>query len=159
MTMTNGERVAATLKRESKAVIGNWLHRVRLEPKLMAISLSDEKRTGHLAKLLDEVVHRLLDPLPLGSEVDSYAAVIHGQVRHSQGYTIPMLVEESRILQVSIFETLKNNVGTVDFHLLMPDVMTVADEVYSQLMQTISSFMTAEKLSAEVPVQAHPIAS
>jgi hypothetical protein len=159
MTMTNGERVAATLKRESKAVIGNWLARVRLEPKLMATGLSDEKCTEHLAKLLDEVVHRLLNPLPPTSEAASYAAVIHGQVRQSQGYTIPMLVEESRILQVSIFETLKNSQGTVDFNLLMPDVMTIADEVYSQLMQTISSFMTAEKLSAKVPVQADLIAS
>jgi hypothetical protein len=70
-----------------------------------------------------------------------------------------MLVEESRIFQVSIFETLKNNLGTVDFSLPLPDVMTIADEVYSQLMQKISSFTTAEKLSTEVPVQAHPITS
>jgi hypothetical protein len=70
-----------------------------------------------------------------------------------------MLVEESRILQVSIFETLKNNVGTMDFCSLLPDVMTIADEIYSQLVQTISSFMTAEKLSAEVHVQEDSIAS
>jgi hypothetical protein len=52
-----------------------------------------------------------------------------------------MLVEESRVLQVSIFETLQNNLATVDFSLLLMDVMTIADEVDSQLKQTISSFM------------------
>jgi hypothetical protein len=157
--VTNDERVAAILKRESKAATVNWLARVRLEPDLMAISLSDEKRAGHLPKLMDELVHRLLNPPPPGSTVTSHAAVIHGQVRQAQSYTTSMLVEESRILQASIFETLKNNLGTVDFNSLLPDVMTIADEIYSQLMQTISSFLTAEKLSAQVLVQADSIAS
>ncbi len=52
-----------------------------------------------------------------------------------------MLVEESRVLQVAIFETLQKNLSTVDFSLLLLDVMTIADEVDSQLKQTITSFM------------------
>jgi hypothetical protein len=52
-----------------------------------------------------------------------------------------MIIEESRILQVSIFQTLQNNLTTVDFSILLWDVMTIADEVDSQLKQTISSFM------------------
>lgn len=51
------------------------------------------------------------------------------------------MVEESRVLQVSIFETLQKNLNTVDFSLLLMDVMTIADEVDSQLKQTINSFM------------------
>jgi hypothetical protein len=71
----------------------------------------------------------------------SEAAVAHGRVRQSQGYSIPVMVEESRILQVSIFETLRNNLSSVDFSLLLTDVMTIADECDSQLKQTISSYM------------------
>ena len=138
---TNIERVAAILKRDCRATIQNWLSRVRREPELMAISLSDEKRTGHLPKLLDELVHRLLNPRSLGTKAVSHAAVLHGQVRAAQGYSVSLLVEESRILQVSIFETLQNNLGTVDFSLLLLDVMTIADEVDSQLNQAIVSFM------------------
>jgi hypothetical protein len=52
-----------------------------------------------------------------------------------------MMVEESRILQVSIFETLRNNLSSVDFSLLLTDVMTIADEVDWQLKQTLTSFM------------------
>jgi hypothetical protein len=51
-----------------------------------------------------------------------------------------MIIEESRILQVSIFNTLHNNLRSVDFSLLLIDVMTIADEVDSQLKQTIVSF-------------------
>ncbi len=150
---TNIERVASILERDSKATIQNWLARVRLEPELMAVSLSDEKRTGHLPKLLSELVHRLLNPRSLGTKAVSNAAVLHGKVRAAQGYSVSSLVEESRILQVSIFETLQNNLGTVDFSLLLLDVMTIADEVDSQLKQTISSFMgTSEPNAKEIPV-------
>jgi hypothetical protein len=86
-------------------------------------------------------VHRLRVPRNLGTKQVSEAAVQHGKVRHSQGYSVPMIVEESRILQVSIFNTLQKNLSSVDFSLLLTDVMTIADEVDSQLKQTITSFM------------------
>jgi hypothetical protein len=52
-----------------------------------------------------------------------------------------MLVHESRILQVTLFSTLKDNMNALDFSLLLPDVMTIADEVDAQLTQTMSSYM------------------
>jgi hypothetical protein len=51
-----------------------------------------------------------------------------------------MIIEESRILQVSIFDTLQKNILSVDFSLLLTDVMTIADECDSQLKQAIVSF-------------------
>jgi len=102
--------------------------------------LSPDKRTGHLPLLIRELVHRLRVPRRLGTKQVSNGAVEHGKTRRSQGYTIPMIIEESRILQVSIFHTLQSNLNVVDFSLLLIDVMTIADEVDSQLKQTIVSF-------------------
>jgi ActR/RegA family two-component response regulator len=140
-TPVNTERVASILERDGKLTVANWLTRVEREPELTDVVLTDEQRTGHLPQLLHELVKRLHTPADLGSKAVSKAAVLHGMIRHKQGYTVAMLVEESRILQVSIFETLQNNLGTVDFSLLLLDVMTIADEVDSQLKQTITSFM------------------
>jgi hypothetical protein len=69
--------------------------------------------------------------------------VKHGLVRRTQGYSIPMIIEESRMLQVSLFHTLQVHLNTVDFSLLLTDVMTIADEVDLQLKQTIISFSGA----------------
>jgi len=55
---------------------------------------------------------------------------------------VPMVVEESRILQVSIFRTLQRNLGNVDFSKVLLDVVTIADEVDSQLKQALSSFVS-----------------
>jgi hypothetical protein len=79
-----------------------------------------------------------------GEESDSIcstAAVAHGQMRKLQGYTPAMLVHDSRLLQVTLFGTLQKNLSALDFSLLLPDVMTVADEVDSQLTQAMESYM------------------
>jgi hypothetical protein len=54
-----------------------------------------------------------------------------------------MMVEESRILQVSIFETLQSNLASIDFSVLLIGVMTIADEVDSQLSQAMESYVQA----------------
>ena len=51
-----------------------------------------------------------------------------------------MMVEESRILQVSIFNTIQKNLPRVDFSKVLLDVITIADEVDSQLKQAMSSY-------------------
>jgi CheY-like chemotaxis protein len=146
---TNIERVAAILERDSAATVVGWLNRVKNEPELVALPLDDEERTGHLPILLRELVVRLRVPRRLGTKAISAGAVLHGAIRHQQGYSVSMLIEESRILQVSIFETLQNNLSSVDFSLLLLDVMTIADEVDSQLKQTVNSFnSTAVKMAA-----------
>jgi hypothetical protein len=79
-------------------------------------------------------------PCGLGTKQVSEGAVKHGTIRREQGYSIPMMVEESRILQVSIFNTLQSNLKVVDLSFLLLDLMTIADEVDSQLKDTIVSF-------------------
>jgi DNA-binding response OmpR family regulator len=137
---TNIERVASILERDAHITIANWLSAVKTDKELIRIQLSDDQRTGHLPQLIRELVQRLRVPRSLGTNQKSRGAVLHGKVRRSQGYSIPMIIEESRILQVSIFNTLHNNLRFVDFSLLLIDVMTIADEVDSQLKQTIVSF-------------------
>jgi hypothetical protein len=71
----------------------------------------------------------------------SKAASIHGDLRRKQGYTVALAVEESRLLQVSIFSMLHRNVKRLDFNKLLPDVVTIADEVDAQLKQQMLRFM------------------
>jgi YesN/AraC family two-component response regulator len=55
-----------------------------------------------------------------------------------------MMVEESRMLQVSIFETLQENLPNLDFSVLLQGVMAIADEIDSQLSQAVVCFDAAE---------------
>ena len=144
----NMERVASILESDASVTVAEWLSRVKNDPEVTRIALTDHERTGHLPRLLQELVHRLRKPRALGTKQPSEAAVQHGKVRHSQGYSVSMIIEESRILQVSIFHTLQTNLNRVDFSLLLNDVMTIADEVDSQLKQTVVSFSEAAGIAA-----------
>jgi len=138
------ERVAAILQRCSAAIVGDWLKRVKEASEFTHISLADEDRTGHIPRLIEDLVVRLgkaVEGVTEGDAISSPAAVAHGELRHRQGYTPAMLVHESRIFQVTIFGTLKDNLQSLDFSLLLPDVMTIADEVDAQLTQSMESFM------------------
>jgi DNA-binding response OmpR family regulator len=134
------ERVAVILERDTDRTIQNWMSRVEHNEELTGIPLSFTERTGHLPLLLGDLVRRLR--LAPDAEVPiSNAAREHGVLRRSQGYSVPMMVEESRNLQVSIFSTLQNNLGSADFSTLLLDVMTIADEVDFQLKQSLLGFM------------------
>jgi hypothetical protein len=140
---TKTESVADILERELRAVIVDWLSRVEQEPDLTCIPLSFEGRTGHLPHLLHDVIARLR--LDAGTKAPiSKAAAHHGELRRKQGYTVAMAVEESRLLQVTIFSTLHKNARNLEFSLLLPDVVTIADEVDAQLKEQMLQFMAAD---------------
>jgi hypothetical protein len=134
------ERVAEILERDAESVIRSWMSKVERNEELSGVALSYQERTCHLPLLLRDVVCRLRLPRD-GQPTISRAARDHGILRRGQGYTVPMVVEESRILQVSIFSTLQNNLSSVDFGTVLLDVVTIADEVDSQLKQAMLGFM------------------
>jgi CheY-like chemotaxis protein len=141
--------VATILEEETQPTIKDWLARVDSEPHILTVALDDGKRCAHLPQLFRDLVSRLRNPLPLGSRaLVSPAAAEHGLLRREQGYTAAMMVEESRMLQVSIFQTLQNNLNRVNFSLLMVGVMTIADEVDSQLAQAMSSYVTESRVDS-----------
>jgi hypothetical protein len=124
--------------------VESWLARAKQSSQLNCLELNDEERTGHLPKLVEDLALRLSKLSGASKDSDtlfSAAAVAHGKLRYQQGYTPAMLVHESRILQVTIFGTLQSNLNSLDFSLLLPDVMTIADEVDAQLTQSMDSYM------------------
>ncbi len=140
------QRVSVILQRCLSTILTDWLVRAKSSPELNHINLTDNERTGHLPKLIEDLVARLVRPNATLLESDaliSSSAIEHGRMRFLQGYTSAMLVHESRILQVTLFETLQNNLNHLDFSLLLPDVMKIADEVDAQLTQAMASFTEA----------------
>lgn len=137
------ETVADILEREMPNLTKEWLARVEQEPDLTHIPLNFEERTGHLPQLLHDVIKRLR--MDAGTKAPiSRAAADHGDLRRKQGYTVAMAVEESHLLQVSIFTTLHRNANQLEFSALLPDMVIIADEVDAQLKEQMLLFMAAD---------------
>jgi len=136
------EPVAMILEREVPSTINHWYTRVMNESKITAVQMTREQRCHHLPQILKDLALRLRCYRPLGSrQRPSSAAASHGVDRRDQGYTAAMLVEESRILQVCIFETLQRNLTAIDFSTVLAEVMTIADEVDSQLSYAMDAYV------------------
>ena len=140
--------VATILERNRDSIIQEWFGRVQAEETLMSIPLNREQRCGHLPSIFIDLICRLRSQEPMGTkEPRSAGAARHGVNRFNQGYTAAMLVEESRMLQVSIFNTLHKNLLNIDYSVLLIGVMTIADEIDFQLSQAIESY-TGENASS-----------
>jgi CheY-like chemotaxis protein len=143
------ESVANILDRDIDILMERWLERVEKVGELTALPLPLKERTAYLPEIMKSVTSRLRHVRSLEAiDSPSAAAVAHGKCRYRQGYTAPLIVQESRILQVSIFETIERNLSTVDFTAVLPDIMIIADEVDSQLKQTIDTFLTMQQEGA-----------
>jgi hypothetical protein len=135
--------VADILEQELHPTIHKWIGLVEKEPDLIRIPLNFKDRTGHLPHLMHDVIKRLR--MAAGTKTStSKAAGEHGDLRRKQGYTAAMMIDESRLLQVSIFKTLHNNVTRLEFSALLPDVATIADEVDAQLKCQMLGFMAPD---------------
>jgi hypothetical protein len=150
------DTIATILEQETRATIKDWLLRVDKERRILTIRMDDRKRSAHLPQLFRDLVFRLNNPRPLGCHaLVSPAAAEHGLLRRKQGYTAAMMVEESRMLQVSIFQTLQNNLGRINFSSLLVSVMAIADEVDSQLAQAMACYIEESQVG-NLTVSANP---
>jgi hypothetical protein len=135
------ESVASILARESQSAIQIWFELVEKNAELACVPLTREQRTEHLPKLFQDLIRRLR--LNSGSPASiSLAARDHGEMRCGQGYTAAMMVDEARLLEVSIFSILHRNRRRMDRVQVLLDVVTIADEVDSQLKQSMLRYIT-----------------
>jgi hypothetical protein len=137
--------VADILERELEPTIKDWLLRVNLVPALTKVPLSDADRTAHLPKLYFDLILRLAK---YAAAPISFTAAAHGKVRHAQGYSAGMLIEESRVFLVATFGALHLHQSELDHNQVLLDVMVIADEVEAQLVESVRTFMGAKVAEA-----------
>src|ERR1700689_3184470 len=92
--------VAAILSECKTSLIADWRIRQKKAAELNHLRLSDEDRTGHLPKLVEDLIERLGRPKVPDKDseaIASPAAIEHGKLRRTQGYSPGMLIDESRI--------------------------------------------------------------
>jgi YesN/AraC family two-component response regulator len=149
------ESVAGILERISASVIEDWYKQIESESLLTDVPMSRDARCGHLPQVFRDLDHRLLSTKQLGTkEIISDAAAEHGLNRRKQGYSAAMMVEESRQLQVCIFRGLQDNNASLDFSVVLLGVMTIADEIDSQLSQAMTAYVAESLRESKTAVAA-----
>jgi DNA-binding response OmpR family regulator len=135
----NTKRVPDTIEANKDWVIDQWLQRVKTHAELMWVSLSDADRKDHVPALLDAAVAHAGDRLT--REGFQKAAEHHGTLRYQQGYSVPMIILEARLLQDVIAECIRSNFLAMDLSNLISDMNRMSDTISTELQESTRAFM------------------
>lgn len=72
---------------------------------------------------------------------DEDAAQLHGAVRRKQGYTIPLVVREAKILLRAIADCVQANLLAIQVSYLIPDMVNVWETVTTELEISAKAFI------------------
>jgi hypothetical protein len=137
---TQLDRVPDLIKRNKDTLIALWLQRVKADPELITVTLSDAERRDHVPDLLDEAIaHACSDSIGRAQRLK--AAEHHGTLRYHQGYSIAMLILEAQLLQDVIAECVRDHVFSIDLSHLIPDIAKISDTISAELRESSRTFM------------------
>ncbi len=135
-------KISELVRNRRKAICDQWLREVLADPELAAIPLTPEERIDHLPELLDEVIGRMEEGRESLSSKAADAARKHGKARYQQGYTIPQILFETRVLQQVLSETIQRELLSLDLSSLAPDIFKTGESLGSALEISIRSYQT-----------------
>jgi ActR/RegA family two-component response regulator len=139
------KRAAAVILESRKEIIERWLKELISDPRLMAIPISNAERIDCLPLLLNELA-KLLEPASKETQLSSgalSAAAVHGTDRARQGYTIPLLVAETRMLNRVVATVLQENLLSINLSTLIPEALKIGEALQALLEESIRAFQSA----------------
>jgi DNA-binding response OmpR family regulator len=135
----NTKRVPDAIEANKDWVIDQWLQRVKTHAELMRVR-SDADRKDHVPALLDAAVAHAGDRATREG-VQKAAAERHGTLRYQQGYSVPMIILETRLLQDVIAECIRSNFLVMDLSNLISDMNKMSDTITTELQESTRAFM------------------
>lgn len=136
------QRLPDIIEQHQEQILQQWLALARNDPEISAIEMRDADRTDHVPRLLKEALERARGR-QLTSE-DAEAAALHGITRRKQGYTVPLLVREAKLLLRVIAECVQQNLLAIQVSNMLPDLIKVWDIVESELERSMRAFLQAD---------------
>jgi YesN/AraC family two-component response regulator len=144
------QRLPEVIRGDNKSIVEHWLNAMKQDPEIASIPVSDSERKEHVPLLLD-VATGVAEGKDLTSE-DTKAYVRHGVVRYKQGYTVPLLIREARLLQASVADCIQRNFTAIEMNYLVPDTIHFMGTIDALLEASARGFIQ-EANSGRVPTR------
>src|SRR6201996_813302 len=126
-------KVAQIIKELSPLICKRWLQQVMADPELAAIPLTQEQRSDHVPDMIEELIRRLEGPQEELSDIAIEAARKHGKLRYQQGYTIPQIIFEARVLQHVLTAVIHENLFGLDLSTLVGDILEIGETLQADV--------------------------
>ena len=143
------KRIADLLRENVDEVQLRALELMKRDPELSLVPLPDNARVDHLPALVKELAELLesAEPSRLAAPLTRSAGE-HGRQRHRQGYSIPMLIEDARVVQRVLFDIIQDHILELQLSYLVNDLRLVIDTLQWQLHESSNAFIQSEREAA-----------
>ncbi len=142
------KRVSQLMRENLASISQEWLVLVKAHPELAAIRLPDKERIDHLPEIIEELAKRVDVLSHETSSSAKTAATKHGKQRARQGFSIPLIVIEMRLLQRVLSTVLQRNLIRMDLSTVIDDMIQVGESLQEQLEFSIRGFQQSSREAA-----------
>jgi len=139
--------VSAVLVETVEEITREVLRAMKSSVDLKRVRLSDDQRIDHVPLMIRDIAQRV-DRGSEMSEKTLQAAAEHGKTRYKQGYSIPMVVEETRCLDMVIYRVVQENLMAIDMSRLVSDLRVVNDSLQTSLKRSLRAYLEQAKKAA-----------
>ncbi|MGH9516601.1 MAG: response regulator [Terriglobales bacterium] len=150
------KRLPDIIEQNMDSIVNQWLTAVNRDREIAAIPLSDSDRQDHVPRLLLQALERARGKQLPPEYTD--AAQLHGAVRRKQGYTVPLVVREAKMLFRVLADCVQQNLLAIQVSYLIPDMVNVWDTVTNELEISVKAF-AADTSDSHVGEKTAPAAS
>jgi ActR/RegA family two-component response regulator len=142
------KRVSGLLRENLQQIAQQWLAEVKTHRELMTLRLSDADRMDHVLPLIEQLALRIDNEHGSNSSAIADLGQKHGKQRAVQGYSIPLVIIEMRLLQRVISVVLQRNLIRMDLSTVIADMLEVGEALHEELEFSIRSFQMAAREAA-----------
>jgi ActR/RegA family two-component response regulator len=114
------KRVATILRENIEKITARALAKMKDHPEIQGIELSDSERTDHVASIVRAAITALESSSGQLDDDLLRGGAQHGGTRWKQGYPLPLMVEDVRLIDEAIYELIQENLLCVDVSQLIP---------------------------------------
>jgi YesN/AraC family two-component response regulator len=134
------KRVSQLMRESMEEICSQWLKLVNAHAELTTIHMPDKDRVDHLPQVVEEMARRVDLNEEGTTQMGKEAAKMHGRERARQGYTIPLIVIEMRLLQRILSHVLQRNLIRMDLSTVIADMMMVGESLQEQMEYSIRGY-------------------
>lgn len=135
------KRLRQIILENKQSIIEDWLRIVEEVPEIAGVPLARNQRISHMPEVLDELLRCRSSEQDIASERALEAAAKHGVRRREQQYTIPMVLEEGRILHFVISDYTRRSLLLIEISFLIPDLNEVTDRIHRLVQESVKAYL------------------
>ena len=136
------KRLHTFIRENLDVIVSRTLQSMKGHRKLGALPLSDEQRVQNLRDFLLSIASTLEKQTESGlSETGRAIASQHGRLRRAQGYSLPMIVDDTRLLEQTIYELVQQSLLELDLSYLVIDLRRINDSLEQKLQEALNAFI------------------